>query len=347
MSSAEAELIALSQAAHYSMGIEAVLEACGIPMKINMLCDNLAAVKIIKENNGWKSRFYKLRGNRIKECIDDGVVNLLFVSGAKQVADILTKHSSKAVLLTCLWLAKYKEWRKDKWAEIKMPEMKYIKAEFMKRDKNIIMEMFKTAIAKNSMPGENLKSYMEQDYMPTNTQWCHRLWHRMQPEQPGVVRMLAVRQKMTPQGDPMEEEGSCGKPPPGSWFSHPINVWKQRPGREATGWIWTPSGTMGKWCTSPIGDEGVCSKMPYDGNGNWIEESTLVCPNCGKQAICHQIWRHDKACLCPVASMPPSFMESIPHWLATGKQMNAMISKEEKTAEDYEFELEELSLDYE
>ena len=197
---------------------------------------------------------------------------------------------------------------------------------------------FKEALTKVNAPGDNhaMKAYREDDFMPNASQTQHRLANKMQEQQPGVQRMLTMRTKMHPGECPTT---ATTPPPKGSWYTYPVNVWRQNGNGESEGWIWTPTQKIGKWCTSPEGYQGVAEKHPHDEDGNWNPQITLWCPNCGREAIQASEWRSATSCNCPISSIPRSFCNVLPHWLDEKSRSVSNIIYKQMAMEDYEFNL--------
>jgi hypothetical protein len=281
MSSAEAELVAMSQPAHYMLGLEAVLYTAGIPTKIKLYGDNLAAIATIKGCQSWRSKFYMLRANRLRECIDSGVLEIDFVPGIRQIADILTKYSSRAVLITCQWLANIKEFKDGKWTSLEKDELKVLQAEFAKRDKNVKAQCYAQAIRKYQRTDERDNEHRKEDFKYKYQKVRHILSSSLNEEGVRHKNLISKRKLLYSMPNPLELN-EPEKPKPGAWYCYPVNIWKQSKGDEYNQWIWIPGGKYGKWGTNWKGTFGVLQKEPWNPITGWNLNEDVWCQNCGK-----------------------------------------------------------------
>ena len=95
LSTAEAEMIALQEAALALMATEALLESLGIfPEDKLIYSDSTSAVAIQKGSCSFRTRHLKVRATWLREQIQNGSIRLRHQPGALQLADLLTKALS-------------------------------------------------------------------------------------------------------------------------------------------------------------------------------------------------------------------------------------------------------------
>ena len=98
LSSFEAELVALVSGVEQAVYLFEVLEflGCKLEPKINVFCDNQAAIHVFKQTETTKrSKFIDIRFLRLKERLKSRV-NLNYVCSEDNIADMLTKVVSTA-----------------------------------------------------------------------------------------------------------------------------------------------------------------------------------------------------------------------------------------------------------
>ena len=98
LSSFEAELVALVSGVEQAVYLFEVLEflGCKLEPKINVFCDNQAAIHAFKQTETTKrSKFIDIRFLRLKERLKSRV-NLNYVCSEDNIADMLTKVVSTA-----------------------------------------------------------------------------------------------------------------------------------------------------------------------------------------------------------------------------------------------------------
>ena len=92
MISGEAELYALNKAASEALGIQAVAADLGIQLAITIKVDTLATIGMITRSEIGKLRHLEVSELWLQEAIRKGRFTVLRVDGAKNTADIVTKH---------------------------------------------------------------------------------------------------------------------------------------------------------------------------------------------------------------------------------------------------------------
>ena len=110
LSTAECELIAALETLTMCLSMRAILEQFGnIPAKTTILVDNQAAVSLANPatsaGGGWRTRHLRIRAAFLTEQIERGLVEVQFVPGSLQLADLLTKSFPRQRLqeLVSLW----------------------------------------------------------------------------------------------------------------------------------------------------------------------------------------------------------------------------------------------------
>ena len=93
LSTAESELVAASEAALLLESAHAlVVDACGTAAKLCLMVDNQAAVSLSSEGVGsWRTRHLKLRYSWLREKFGARAIEISFVPGSQQRADLGTK----------------------------------------------------------------------------------------------------------------------------------------------------------------------------------------------------------------------------------------------------------------
>ena len=98
LSSAESEYYAITSGAVEAMGIANFLGELGYVVKIALLTDSKAAYQCILKGVGSKMKHIQLRRQFMHQLVREKVVYLMKMDGTKNLADILTKYVTAAVL---------------------------------------------------------------------------------------------------------------------------------------------------------------------------------------------------------------------------------------------------------
>ncbi|CAE7586277.1 GIP, partial [Symbiodinium sp. CCMP2456] len=106
LSSAEAELIALSEGAQLLRSVKTTLEDMGIrPETSELRVDATAAIAVASSGGSWRTRHLRLRENWLVELVNSNEYVLMHQPGVEQLADGLTKQlaSDRAWKLLQAW----------------------------------------------------------------------------------------------------------------------------------------------------------------------------------------------------------------------------------------------------
>ena len=68
-----------------------MLEELGIPVKLTLKWDNTAAITIATLEAAWRSRHFGVRALALKEQVESGTLEIVYVDTKNQDADCLTK----------------------------------------------------------------------------------------------------------------------------------------------------------------------------------------------------------------------------------------------------------------
>ena len=93
LSSAEAELIALSEGAQLVRSVRTTLQDMGIfADKCELRVDAAAAIAVANSGGSWRTRHLRLREHWLAELVESGEYQLIHQPGLDQLADGLTKQ---------------------------------------------------------------------------------------------------------------------------------------------------------------------------------------------------------------------------------------------------------------
>ena len=98
LSSGEAEFYGIVKAGACGLGVVSLLRDLGVNMKLSVYTDSSAGKSIGSRRGVGKVRHLDTRELWIQERVARGDLTLKKVSGAENVADILTKHVTRSVL---------------------------------------------------------------------------------------------------------------------------------------------------------------------------------------------------------------------------------------------------------
>ena len=100
LSSSEAELVALSEAAKEIKFIVQILLSMGIPVKLPVICrvDNVGAIFMAENTStSQRTKHIDLRHRFITEFIEDGFIKIIFVKTKENLSDWFTKNVSSDI----------------------------------------------------------------------------------------------------------------------------------------------------------------------------------------------------------------------------------------------------------
>ncbi len=100
LSSAEAELVAQSLGLQLGLSVASTYEAMGIPTRLNLACDNQAALSIRGGSSTWRTRHLLMRATDLTEAWLSGSDRVVatWVATGQQKADVFTKHLSRVLM---------------------------------------------------------------------------------------------------------------------------------------------------------------------------------------------------------------------------------------------------------
>ena len=92
LSSAESELAAATKASIEGIGIAQLMEGIGREVKVEVYVDSSAALAVVGRKGNGKLRHIRVSEMWIQEIAQDGLISYRKVAGAKNAADLMTKH---------------------------------------------------------------------------------------------------------------------------------------------------------------------------------------------------------------------------------------------------------------
>ena len=99
LDTAEAELTAAAMAWQVIEGFRMLLEEWGVCVcKVHLLLDNAAALTITENGASWRTRYFSVRGERIREEMSTGRLAIGHQPTNEMVADGLTKRAAADVM---------------------------------------------------------------------------------------------------------------------------------------------------------------------------------------------------------------------------------------------------------
>jgi hypothetical protein len=99
-SSSEAEYVAISEAVKEIRFIYYLLESIGMKVKLPIVvrCDNVGAIFMAENlSSGVRTRHVDTRYHFIREHIEEGFIQIVFVKSCENDADLFTKNVSKDI----------------------------------------------------------------------------------------------------------------------------------------------------------------------------------------------------------------------------------------------------------
>ena len=284
LSSAEAELIALTHGFQYAMGVEAVMACSGMILKVTMYTDNTPAIAtVIDSKFKWRSRYYSVRAARMREVLNAKEFNLEYIQGSNQVADILTKYTNRLTIIHCLKLTNHRQLMDGEWETL---------------DEKLLKNR-----ALNT--GNFVKYPKELEYEATEGPMVPTLFD--DGSRPTSLNMTKLaRTKRWPDSRPTSEDDHM------CWRAGPFGIWTppKNPGDEL--WIRIPGHGLGKWGVNEHGKWGVSATNPTGTNGEWVDRVLPRCPYCGKAKS--GSLNHNDTCECEVMENGKRFKEKLPFW---------------------------------
>ena len=97
LSSGEAELMAMAKGATEAIGLCQIFEEWGRPKKVEVRTDSSAAVGTVHRMGNGKMRHVRINDLWLQERVKEGSLLVTKVSGAENIADLLTKDAAKGV----------------------------------------------------------------------------------------------------------------------------------------------------------------------------------------------------------------------------------------------------------
>ena len=96
LSTAEAELLALSTLLRYTLGFKEILSSINLEiLENNLFCDNHAAITSAIEGSSWRSRYYISRAENLRQNVKKGTIKISRIDTSENLADLLTKYLSR------------------------------------------------------------------------------------------------------------------------------------------------------------------------------------------------------------------------------------------------------------
>ena len=100
LSTAEAEYVAITQAAQQAFWMDAFLGEIGLdqPLPTTLYCDNASAIALALSTKGHqRAKHIDIRHHYIRERVSDGQIMLQHIPSIDNVADVFTKALTKAL----------------------------------------------------------------------------------------------------------------------------------------------------------------------------------------------------------------------------------------------------------
>jgi hypothetical protein len=315
MSSAEAELIAVTQGFQYTMGVEAVVACAGLEIPVTLYTDNTPALITIKDNKfKWRSRYYSVRAARIREVIDRNEMTIEFVPGTNMIADILTKYTNRLTIVHCLKLTSHRQKVNSEW---RILDEKVLKNKAMNTGEHVL---YPRALEYETVPENRVTTLYCDGQRPT----C-------------LIMTKTVRLRSHPDSGPCPipegEEKVC-------WRAGPFGIWTPPRGQDKAEWIYVPRKGRGKMGVSEWGKKGVFLTNPTSEDGTWKTKTLPLCPYCGNplEDSYMNATLPDNTCRCQVSENEKGWVKKLPHW-PQGKGIVAKILTSDLENYDYETNL--------
>jgi ribonuclease HI len=309
LSSAEAELIALTHGFQYAMGVEAVMACSGTSMKVTMYTDNTPAIATVKDSKfKWRSRYYSVRAARMREVLEAREFDLEYIQGSNQVADILTKYTNRTTIIHCLKLTNHRQKVDDDWVAL---DEKLLKNRALNTG---ALVTYPKQVEYEDTKGPMVPTFFDDGSKPTS-----------------LIMTKMARVKKWPDSRPFpitdEQVKNC-------WIAGPYGIWTApKAGNEAEEWIHIPGHGRGKWGVNRRGKCGIFTDNPTGEFGEWRDSILPRCPYCGK-AKEGSVTPGD-LCGCDVQENGKMFKEKLPFW----KQGSRITNKiQVKDVEDFDYE---------
>jgi hypothetical protein len=289
LSSAEAELIALTHGFQYAMGVEAVMACSGMMLKVTMYTDNTPAIATVMDSKfKWRSRYYSVRAARMKEVLDAKEFDLKYIQGSNQVADILTKYTNRMIIIHCLKLTNHRQLIDGEWETL---DEHTLKNRALNTGSHVT---YPKEFEYEGTEGPMVPTMFDDGSKPTSL-----VMRKMEQ-----IKMARV--KKWPESRPDESENeSC-------WKAGPFGIWTppQEPGDRE--WICIPGHGRGKWGVNAHGKWGVYTENPTGDKGEWKNHVLPKCPYCGKST--YGSLKVDDSCECVVMENGKLFKTKLPFW---------------------------------
>jgi hypothetical protein len=322
LSSAEAELIAVTQGFQYAMGVEAVMACMGWDLPVTVLCDNAPTIQTIKGTVSWRSRYYTVRASRLRDAINRGVAKIEFTPGIHQVADILTKYTDRNTTIHCLKLMNHVTTKNMIWQNL---DPVRLRTKAISSDESLLQ-------SKQNEYDEDVKHTVMTVYVDKET--TPLLWSKAKQER------LSKWPESTPRPVSEDVAKNC-------WRAGPFGVWTPPTNKNASALISIPGGGEGRWGVSSWGTQGVFVKNPKNEDGTWHDEETPKCPYCGKGRGDTCVMLRLQQCLCTVEGSKRGMSNHLPMW-PCGQIHKSKIKSKEVINYNYERnfpEVEKVDLD--
>ena len=311
LSSAEAELIALTQGYQYAMGVEAVMACVGLDMKVTVLCDNAPTIDTVKGTTSWRSRYYCVRASRLRDAINTGVARIEFTPGIHQVADILTKYTDRHTTLHCLRLMNHVTIKGSNWHKLDPIRQKT------------------TALSTDTI----IDTQKGKDYDITPKHIVMTVYVNKEDNPLKWYNAKQDRLKRWPGSAPRP---MCEATVRHCWRAGPFGVWTPPSEETANALIKIPGGGEGKWGVNRSGMKGIFTKNPRDEDGSWNDLETPKCPYCGKgRGDTFLILRlPNEKCLCKVEGSKRGMAKYLPMW-PPGREHKSKLTRMDLADYDY------------